>query len=195
MPKFSKTERHNIQQNLLEEGERLFTAYGLKKVTIEDLVGAVNIAKATFYKFYEGKEYLYLDIVQKNQLEIFNQLEMLLQKNKDLASRQRVNQTFTRMSELLLLYPILSKIDSITMDIISRKISEERLKEFNEQNIDAVATMKKYGISFLYNTEIVSYTFQSLYSAWIGMQGKDESIQKKVIDIILNGIIEQVVAM
>ena len=43
MPRFSEYEKVRIQQSLLEEGERLFTTYGLKKVTIDDIVKAVKI--------------------------------------------------------------------------------------------------------------------------------------------------------
>ena len=193
MPKFSETERHNIELRLMEEGERLFTVYGLKKVTIDDIVESVRIAKASFYRFYEGKEYLYLDIVQKRQLEIFHLLEKLLESNETLPNRERVKQVFAKMSELLLKYPVLSKIDAATMDIISRKISKERLLQYQEQNRDAVVTMKKYGISFTYSTELVSEVFQALYIVWTGIQGKDGTMQNQVIDILLNGVIEQVV--
>ena len=31
MPRFSDTEREMIKQKLLQEGERLFTSYGIKK--------------------------------------------------------------------------------------------------------------------------------------------------------------------
>ena len=61
MPRFTERERARIEQCLLEEGKRLFIIHGLKKVTIDDIVKAVSIAKASFYKFYEGKEYLFLE--------------------------------------------------------------------------------------------------------------------------------------
>ena len=92
MPRFSERERQQIQQRLWDEGARLFTLHGLKKVTIDDLVEAVGIAKASFYKFYEGKEYLYLDIVPRKQADIFRQLQLLLQENVSLSERERMKQ-------------------------------------------------------------------------------------------------------
>ena len=82
MPRFGEQEKIRIKQCLLEEGERLFAAYGLKRVTIDDIVKAVNIAKASFYKFYEGKEYLFLDITQRAQKEIFEALNGVLIESK-----------------------------------------------------------------------------------------------------------------
>ena len=94
MPRFGEQEKIRIKQCLLEEGERLFITYGLKKVTIDDIVKTVNIAKATFYKFYEGKEYLFLDIAQRAQKEIFEALECVLVESKTQSDGERVKLVF-----------------------------------------------------------------------------------------------------
>lgn len=52
MPKFSDAEKEIIKQKLMQEGERLFTSYGIKKVTIDEIVQAAGIAKGSFYSFY-----------------------------------------------------------------------------------------------------------------------------------------------
>ena len=62
MPKFTESEKQAIQETLLREGEKLFVEYGLKKVTVDELVKAAGIAKGSFYSFYSNKEHLYMDI-------------------------------------------------------------------------------------------------------------------------------------
>lgn len=47
MPRFSEREKERIRSKLYAEGERLFTAHGIKKVTIDDLAEAAGIAKAS----------------------------------------------------------------------------------------------------------------------------------------------------
>ena len=54
MPKFSDAEKEIIKQKLMQEGERLFTSYGIKKVTIDEIVQAAGIAKGSFYSFYSN---------------------------------------------------------------------------------------------------------------------------------------------
>ena len=78
MPRFSEKEKEIIREKFLGEGAKLFLKYGLQKVTIDDLVDSVKIAKASFYKFYEGKEYLYLDILQSEQKQLFDKLDTVL---------------------------------------------------------------------------------------------------------------------
>lgn len=193
MPKFSEQGKIRIRQCLLEEGERLFTAYGLKRVTIDDIVGAANIAKASFYKFYDGKEYLYLDIVQQKQKEIFDILEGLLTGRNGENDKDIVKKIFFKMSELMEKYPLLTNIDKETAEMIARKVSSQRLEELAEQGFDAVKTIEQSGIKFRYDTQIVSQLFHTLYQAWIGLQEQPEEIRKQVIDIMLDGVIEQII--
>lgn len=193
MPRFSENERDQIYNRLLTEGERLFTAYGIKKVTIDDLVEAVGIAKASFYKFYESKEYLYLDIVQGIQKKIFTELNSILNSNVDLPAKKRVRQTFDVMYKMMLRYPILTQIDMNTSKLIARKVSKERLLTFDEQNIDAAQSLHNHGINFSCDTKIASYTFQAIYHSWMYLQDKSIDVQTSVIDILLNGVINQIV--
>jgi len=193
MPRFSDTEKENIQQRLLVEGERLFAAYGIKKVTIDDLVEAVNIAKATFYTFYESKEYLYMDIVQGIQKKIINELDTLLDHNNDLSPKERVRLVFAAMTQLMTQYPILSQIDSSTIGLISRKVSQERLAAYLQQNFDAVQSLSNHGVTFSCDIKTASYTFQTLYHSWIYLQDNGADNPEAVITILLNGVIDQIV--
>jgi len=193
MPRFSVTEKENIQQRLLVEGERLFAAYGIKKVTIDDLVEAVNIAKATFYTFYESKEYLYMDIVQGIQKKIIDELDTFLDHNNVLSAKERVRQVFTKMTQLMIQYPILSRIDSSTIGLISRKVSQERLAVYLQQNFDAAQSLSNHGVTFSCDIKTASYTFQTLYHSWIYLQDNGADDPEAVITILLNGVIDQIV--
>lgn len=193
MPKFTEHEKNRIEQCLLEEGKHLFTVYGLKKVTIDDIVKAVNIAKASFYKFYEGKEYLFLDIVQRDQKEIFESLDEILKASQTKTDKEKVKEVFVMMSVLMKKYPLLSAIDEETVEIIARKVSPHRLAEFSNQGFDAVKAMEQNGIRFRYSTQVVSQLFQALYQSWISLQGQTAAVQEQVINIMLDGIIEQII--
>lgn len=194
MPRFQEQEKERIRSRLHTEGERLFVSYGLKKVTIDDLVSAVNIAKATFYTFYESKEYLYLDIVQEIQRKIIAELDELLDTHSNLTGRQRVRLVFQSMYLLMQTYPILSQMDSSTVELISRKVSKERLSVFTGQNVDAVLILAKHDIRFTCSPETASAVFLALYQGWISLQHMDQSLQEETADILLNGVIEQIVA-
>ncbi len=193
MPRFGEKEKERIYNKLLTEGERLFTIYGIKKVTIDDLVDAVGIAKASFYTFFECKEYLFLDIVQGLQQRIFAEINHLLETNSSLPGAERVLQVLDAMYKLMLQYPILVHIDTVTMELIARKVSKERLKVFQEQNFDAAQSLYDHGLRFSCDIQTVSYAFQVIYHSWVFLSDKGDEIQASVTDILLRGVISQVV--
>ena len=62
MPRaFTAEEKEKIRARLLEAGRACFLRYGLKKTTIEDVVGPAGIAKSSFYLFFESKEALFVE--------------------------------------------------------------------------------------------------------------------------------------
>ena len=63
MPRaFKEEEKEKIRAKLLEAGRSCFLRYGLKKTTIEDVVGPAGIAKSSFYLFFESKEALFVEV-------------------------------------------------------------------------------------------------------------------------------------
>lgn len=193
MPRFSETEKEQIQQELKVKGEKLFSTIGLKKVTIEDLVKAVGIAKASFYVFYPSKEYLYMDIIEEIQNRIFTDAESLLKSNAHFKNKERVLQLFAFLYKNMSQYPILSQIDSETMGYVKRKLPHEIAERYEQRNFDVAQNLYRHGIQFRYSAEITAITFQSIYSCWLSLQSMDFDMQKSVIDIILNGVINQIV--
>ncbi|BBX92596.1 TetR/AcrR family transcriptional regulator [Mycolicibacterium boenickei] len=62
---FTQSERQRIGDALLDAGEQRFTAQGLKKTSLDELVAAVGIAKGSFYAFFDSKESLYLEVMMR----------------------------------------------------------------------------------------------------------------------------------
>lgn len=75
MPKtFTDNEREYIRKRLREEAKKCLASYGIRKTTIDELVKRVNIAKGTFYLFYESKELLFYDVICEFHDEIQEKL-------------------------------------------------------------------------------------------------------------------------
>ena len=100
---------------------------------------------------------------------------------------------FFSMSVLVKKYPLLNIIDEETVEIIARKVSPQRLEEYNKQGFDAVKVMEEQGIRFKYDTQVVSQLFRSLYQSWITLQGQPIEMQEQIINIMLDGIIQQII--
>jgi len=71
---FTEQEREQIHDRLLEVGRDRFARYGLKKTNIGDLTEPLGIAKSSFYRFYESKEALYVELLMRQSPEMMNRL-------------------------------------------------------------------------------------------------------------------------
>jgi AcrR family transcriptional regulator len=67
VPRFGKSERELIRETLLDRGNELFSRFGLKKTTVEELAAAAGIAKGTFYHFFGSKEELCFDVLKRDE--------------------------------------------------------------------------------------------------------------------------------
>lgn len=56
---FTDQEQRKLRSDLLTLGRELFTRYGLKKTTLRELTEPLDIAKSSFYLFFDSKEALY----------------------------------------------------------------------------------------------------------------------------------------
>jgi len=75
MPRaFKEEEKEKIHAKLLEAGRSCFLRYGLKKTTIEDVVGPAGIAKSSFYLFFESKEALYVEVIMAEMPAMMDRL-------------------------------------------------------------------------------------------------------------------------
>lgn len=62
---FSESDRVSVVKKLHVKGFRLFSKYGLKKTTIDDITKAAGIGRGTFYLFYKSKEELFIAIIEE----------------------------------------------------------------------------------------------------------------------------------
>ncbi|MGN0478715.1 MAG: TetR/AcrR family transcriptional regulator [Hominenteromicrobium sp.] len=193
MPKFGKAEKARIDALLLQEGERLFAAHGLQKVTIDALCAAVHIAKASFYAFYESKEALYLAIVQRAQQEIFASVEEVLLQNTHLTGKERAKQAFAALYDRMQDYPILANLDAETAERVTRKVSASSLSAFSEQNRLAAETMQRHGVRFSCSAEIASCVFQLLYQSWLQADRFAADVRDEAMALWLDGMIDRIV--
>jgi len=75
MPRaFKEEEKEKIRGKLLQTGRSCFLRYGLKKTTIEDVVGPAGIAKSSFYLFLESKEALYVEVIMAEMPAMMDRL-------------------------------------------------------------------------------------------------------------------------
>ena len=129
MPKaFTEHEKDLIGRRLLEQGYKLFSAYGLKKTNIEEIAKAAGISKGAFYNFYESKEALFMDIVEQAEIRVRQEVLAVI----DLpgpSPRARLFAVLKKAFTLFEVIPILQFFTGSDYDLLFRRIPTEILQE------------------------------------------------------------------
>lgn len=194
MPRFSDNERKRIQQKLMQEGERLFTAFGLKKVSIDEIVQAVEIAKGSFYSFYTNKEHLYMDIAAHLQLKMWSDMDTFLKENRDLPPRELCKQCFLWMFSELERYPLLKQVNNETAEYLYRKLPPEVIEAHTQEDSHELIKLQEYGVHFTCGINVAAKTLQTLAISFLNLQQDQTADQQVIMEIILEGVLKEIVS-
>jgi len=129
MPKaFTEHEKELIGRRLLEQGYRLFSAYGLRKTNIEEIAQAAGISKGAFYNFYESKEALFMDVIEEAEIRVRQEILAVI----DLpgpSPRARLLAVLKKAFTLFGTIPILQFFTGSDFDLLFRRLPAEKLQE------------------------------------------------------------------
>jgi AcrR family transcriptional regulator len=131
MPKaFSEQERARIRERLMQQGYAQFSAYGLKKTSIEELATAAGISKAAFYLFFESKEALFMDVVERAEENYRKEiLAAVAAEAAEASPRARLVAVFRKAFTLWRTIPILQVFTRGDYDQLSNRIPLETIQE------------------------------------------------------------------
>jgi AcrR family transcriptional regulator len=128
MPKgFTDSEKELIRQRLLRAGEKLFTAHGLKKTSVDELAAAAKISKGAFYLFFESKEALFMDVTEMIEVRYREQIFAALALPGP-TPRARLFRAFKAAFDQLTTLPILRAFTGGDYDRLFSRIPPEKLQ-------------------------------------------------------------------
>ena len=129
MPKaFTEEEKDWIRERLLQEGEKQFAAYGLRKTNIDELASAAGISKGAFYIFFESKEALFMDVIERAE-QHFRQEVLATIDLPGPSPRARLLVVLKKAFSLLKTMPILQFLTGSDYDRLFRRVPAERVQE------------------------------------------------------------------
>ncbi|MBQ8617185.1 MAG: TetR/AcrR family transcriptional regulator [Clostridia bacterium] len=86
---FTDEQRQKIRERLLESAQRHAIADGVMKTSLDTLTSEAGISKSSFYKFYESKEQLFLEVASRWEEQILQSAQRSLASGEGLCSKER----------------------------------------------------------------------------------------------------------
>ena len=84
---------------LIEVAQDLFSIYGLKKVTIDEIAKSAHVSKATIYKNYKNKNDIFNKVVESEFELLLSSIEEAVNRETTTTGKLRAHLT-TKMSKL-----------------------------------------------------------------------------------------------
>ena len=129
MPKgFTQHEKELIGERLLEQGDRQFATYGLKKTNVEELARAAGISKGAFYLFYESKEALFMDVVERAEKHYRQELLAAIEL-PGATPRVRLYAILKKAYALFTSIPLLHFFTSSDFELLFRRVPPEKFQQ------------------------------------------------------------------
>jgi AcrR family transcriptional regulator len=146
---FSEHEKELISQRLLEQGYRLFSIYGIKKTSIEDITRAAGISRAVFYNFYDSKEALFWEVMEQTEIRIRQDLLAAVAKPGP-SPRARLFAILQNAFSLLKTIPFLQIFSGSDLELLFLKRPPEKLQQHlsSDQNflVELISACQQAGI-------------------------------------------------
>lgn len=134
----------------------------VKRISLERLTSDAGISKSTFYKFYDSKEELFLQVGMHFEMLIVGEAERVLRQSAG-SSRERtanaVNAAFDRLAEL----NVMRFLKEDMPQLVALVASEEALAHFKSMSMRILELLKREGITFRVSDEMVGSIIHILY--------------------------------
>ena len=86
---FTDEQRLLIRNRLLQSAQRHAISDGVQKTSLDTLTSEAGISKSSFYKFYESKEMLFLEVAASWEDQILSSALRTLSSDQQLTSKER----------------------------------------------------------------------------------------------------------
>jgi AcrR family transcriptional regulator len=189
MPKaFSEREKEIIGGQLLEQGYKLFSTYGLKKTNIEELAAAAGISKGAFYLFYDSKEALFMDVAeiteQRFRQEILSAVDL-----PGSSPRARLVTILKKAFSLLKTVPLMQFFNNADYSQLFRRLPPEKLQKHLSNDLGFIETLvercRQSGIPIRVEAQQVSDLLYALFFASLHQSDLGQEHDSNAIDLLL----------
>lgn len=83
------TKKDAVRENILTIAQDIFSKYGYKKTTLDDIANAVRKGKSSLYYYFESKEDIFQEVIKKEADILRQELSKVLRKDTDPEDKLR----------------------------------------------------------------------------------------------------------
>jgi AcrR family transcriptional regulator len=135
-------EKHQ-KEKILETARVIFTRFGIKKSTMDEIAKKIRMGKSTLYHYFKSKEDIFLAVVKRESDTLKKNLQEVLEK-KDSPKDKFRNYVKTRMKYLKELSVYYATLTDAYFDIYS--FAEEIREDFQNFELESLKSIFTEGV-------------------------------------------------
>lgn len=85
----NRNKKDQNRENILKIARTIFSKYGYKKTTLDDIANAVRKGKSSLYYYFKSKEDLFQAVIMKEVDILAHELEIVINRNTDPVDKLR----------------------------------------------------------------------------------------------------------
>lgn len=144
MPRaFSESEKQLIEESLIQQGQKQFSAFGLRKTNVEEIAQAAGISKGAFYLFFQSKEELFMRVIEQVERDFRRQALKLIDRPGP-TPRARLTAILIDIFGLWDKVPILHIFGSSDYQVLLRRIPGQTMIEHLRSDMKFMGELYQY---------------------------------------------------
>lgn len=181
------------EEQIINVARELFTTYGYKRVSMDEIAKKANVTKKTVYSYFKSKEELLkffineeiynmkkiVEETENSNLPYFKNVHNVIYKLLEYKSESKFIKSIVREGEIFNNNIVLSNLKQIDTEI--QEYIEKRIEEAVEKRYIEVADIKI--TSFLIYKMYIALMFE-----WSDVKIDKQKIADNIIKILQNGI-------
>lgn len=196
MPKsYSEQEREYIRKRLKDKAAKCLATYGVRRTTVDEIVKRTNIAKGTFYLFYQSKEQLLFEVI----LEQHDLIERSLYeeiKDIDISAplAEQLTEIILHFYKLAGEMPVLKLLNSGEIELLARKLPAGVLEEhFGYDNKMIERVFSELPIKAGTNPAVFSAAFRAIFLVTLHKEEIGEESFDEALRLLISGLVTQLI--
>jgi AcrR family transcriptional regulator len=191
---FSPDERSQIAQRLREAGRSAFAARGLRRVTVDDLARAAGISKGAFYLFFDSKEALLLDVLQRFEADFQrNVLHEVLR--PDLGPVESLRTLLRTAVAVPSTEPLLRNLTDTDAQILMRRIPPDQAAALFEADVASAKRFVDYwceqGSPIGLDAAVLTGLMRAIVLTSFRQHEIGSAVYEQVIQILIDSVAQQ----
>lgn len=184
---FTLEEKERILILLKQEAKICVSSIGMRKTTVDRLAQAAGISKGAFYKFFESKELLFLEVLEDWHTEIYDTVLSVIQRLQGLPQAERAAQGLLAAFRIIVSHSLRDFLVADTPFLLRKIPKEIVLKRYHSDAVHLRYIISVSGLRLKTSEKLAVAVILTLMQALKERDAGDDDFFWQSYELIVRG--------